>query len=245
MNTDNFSILGLTLDYGPFGFMDGFDANHICNHSDDSGRYAYARQPQVGQWNCAQLLNACLPLLSADSAAAVAEGTRILDAYGPAYAAESVRLWRAKLGLVTAEDDDPTLINRWLTLLHRTHADFTLSFRRLSSVDSDSELPDAGRDHCADPVGYDTWIADYRARLRSEQSEDTERARRMDAVNPLYVLRNHLAQQVIEQAQAGDASGIDALRQVLARPFAEQPGAERYAAEPPPALRHIEVSCSS
>ncbi len=245
MNTDNFSILGLTLDYGPFGFIDGFDANHICNHSDDSGRYAYQQQPQVGQWNCAQLLNACLPLLNAVSEAAVEQGTAILDGYGPAYAAESVRLWRAKLGLATAQDDDPTLINRWLTLLHRTRADFTLSFRRLSSVASQDSRPHAGRDHSADPVGYDAWINDYRARLVQEHSVDSERALRMDAVNPLYVLRNHLAQAVIEQAQAGDASGIDVLRRVLAQPFTEQAGAEAYAAEPPPHLRHIAVSCSS
>lgn len=245
MNTDNFSILGLTLDYGPFGFIDAFDAHHICNHTDEAGRYAYAQQPAVGQWNCAQLLNACLPLLDADSAKAIEKGTAILEAYGPAYAAESQRLWRAKLGLATAQDDDPTLINRWLTLLHRTRADFTWSFRRLSSVASASALPHAGRDHCADPIAYDDWIRDYRARLLQEQSADAERAQRMDAVNPLYVLRNHLAQEVIELAQRGDASGIDRLRHVLSQPFTEQAGAERYAAEPPPEQRHIAVSCSS
>ena len=245
MNTDNFSILGLTLDYGPYGFIDGFDAHHICNHTDQGGRYAYAQQPQVGQWNCAQLLNACLPLLDAGSEASVEKGTAILDAYGPAYANESLRLWRAKLGLVEAQDNDPTLVNRWLTLLHRTHADFTLSFRRLALVGSSSDAPDAGRDHFVDPLGYDTWIADYRARLCAEQSDDAKRALAMNAVNPLYMLRNHLAQQVIEQAQAGDASGIDALRRVLMQPCTEQAGAEVYAAEPPPEARHIEVSCSS
>lgn len=245
MNTDNFSILGLTLDYGPYGFIDGFDANHICNHTDQGGRYAYAQQPQVGQWNCAQLLNACLPLLDTRSEAAVEKGTAILDSYGPAYAAESVRLWRLKLGLVTAADDDPTLINRWLTLLHRSHADFTLSFRRLATVESRTDAPDAGRDHHPDPIGYDAWVTDYRERLRAEHSDDAARAIGMNAVNPLYVLRNHLAQQVIAQAQAGEPEGIDALRRVLTQPFTEQAGAEAYAAEPPPELRHIEVSCSS
>jgi len=245
MNTDNFSILGLTLDYGPFGFMDGFDAHHICNHSDEAGRYAYAQQPQVGQWNCGQLLNACLPLLNTSSEAAVEQGTAILASYGPAYAREALRLWRAKLGLMTAQDDDPTLINRWLTLLHKTHADFTLSFRRLANVRSNTDLPDPGREHVADPLGYDAWVSDYRARLRSEASDDEARSLAMNAVNPLYVLRNHLAQQVIEQAQSGDASGIDALRRVLAHPFTEQAGASAYAAEPPAALRHIAVSCSS
>jgi len=245
MNTDNFSVLGLTLDYGPFGFIDGFDAHHICNHTDEAGRYAYAQQPQVGQWNCAQLLNACLPLLDSQSEAAVEHGTAILNAYGPAYAAESQRLWRLKLGLREPRDEDPTLINRWLTLLHRTRADFTLSFRRLSAVASQAAAPDAGRDHSIDPVAFDAWISDYRARLRAEQSHDQARAAAMNAVNPLYVLRNHLAQGVIERAQAGDFEGIDALRRVLAHPFTEQPGGEAYAAEPPAELRHIEVSCSS
>lgn len=245
MNTDNFSILGLTLDYGPFGFMDGFDANHICNHTDQGGRYAYAQQPQVGQWNCAQLLNSFLPLLDANSDAAVERGTAILAAYGPAYAAESQRLWRLKLGLREAHDDDPNLINRWLTLLHRTHADFTLSFRRLATVTSDSEALHAGRDHNIDSAAYDAWIADYRARLRAEHSDDAARALAMNAVNPLYVLRNHLAQEVIEHAQAGRTAHIDALRRVLSQPFTEQAGADAYAAEPPAALRHIEVSCSS
>lgn len=245
MNTDNFSILGLTLDYGPFGFIDGFDAHHICNHTDQGGRYAYAQQPQVGQWNCAQLLNSCLSLLDADGEAAVERGTAILDTYGASYAAESQRLWRAKLGLSQTRDDDPTLINRWLTLLHRSRADFTLSFRRLSSVAAYSDAPDAGRDHCADPAGYDAWINDYRLRLRAEESSDAARALAMDAVNPLYVLRNHLAQGAIALAEAGDASEIDRLRRVLDQPFTEQAGAAIYAAEPPPELRHIEVSCSS
>ncbi len=245
MNTDNFSILGLTLDYGPFGFIDGFDANHICNHSDHAGRYAYAQQPQVGLWNCAQLLNACLPLLAENSETAVARGTAVLDSYGPAYAVASVQRWRAKLGLLQAQDDDPTLINRWLSLLHRSHADFTLSFRRLASVVSTATARDAGRDFIADPVAYDAWISDYRSRLQAEHSDDAVRAVAMNAVNPLYVLRNHLAQQVIASAESGATDAIDALQRVLAQPFTEQAGAEIYAAEPPVELRHISVSCSS
>ena len=245
MNTDNFSILGLTLDYGPFGFLDGFDAGHVCNHSDEGGRYAYERQPAVGQWNCAQLLNACLPLLGASREAAVERATAILDAYGPAYAQAAVAGWSAKLGLARAEDGDPELINRYLTLLHRTRGDFTLGFRRLAGVRSDSDAPDAGRDHSADPLAYDAWIADYRARLRREASVDAERAPRMQAVNPLYVLRNHLAQHAIEAAEAGDFSGSERLMAALARPCDERPELAEFAAEPPPELRQIAVSCSS
>lgn len=245
MNTDNFSILGLTLDYGPFGFLDAFDAGHVCNHSDEGGRYAYDRQPAVGQWNCAQLLNACLPLLAPQNEAAVEQATAILDHYGPAYARAAVDGWRAKLGLREARDEDPDLINRFLTLLHRSRADFTLSFRRLAAVRSQDSTPDPGRDHIADPLGYDAWIADYRARLRGEASDDAARAARMQAVNPLYVLRNHLAQTAIEHAEAGNFAYSERLLAVLGRPFEPQPGAEDLAAEPPPHLRQIAVSCSS
>jgi uncharacterized protein YdiU (UPF0061 family) len=245
MNTDNFSILGLTLDYGPYGFIDAFDANHICNHSDESGRYRYSAQPSIGQWNCAQLLNSCLTLLDARPEAAVEQGTAILDAYGPAFAAASQHLWRAKLGLRDSREEDILLINRWLTLMHHSRADFTGSFRRLAAVSSQLDTPDPGRDHLIDVAGYDAWISDYRTRLRAEQSDDPTRAAEMNAVNPLYVLRNHLAQEAIEKAQAGDASGVTALAAVLSQPFTEQPGAEHYAAEPPADQRHLAVSCSS
>lgn len=245
MNTDNFSILGLTLDYGPYGFMDAFDAGHVCNHSDEGGRYAYDRQPGVGQWNCAQLLNACLPLLADRGEAAVEIATGILDTYGPAYAEAAVSGWRAKLGLIEAREDDPDLINRYLSLLHRSRADFTLSFRRLPGLNSRADTPDAGRDHIADPSGYDAWVSLYRQRLRAENSDDAARAQRMNAVNPLYVLRNHLAQTAIERAENGDYDYTERLRRALAQPFAEQPEAADLAAEPPPDRRQIAVSCSS
>ncbi len=245
MNTDNFSILGLTIDYGPFGFIDGFDAGHICNHSDDAGRYAYDQQPQVGHWNCGRLLSACLPLLAESHEAGVEIATSILDSYAPTYAATAIAGWRAKLGLVTAQDEDSTLINRWLTLLHRTRGDFTLSFRRLSTLNSESDAADEGRDYIADPVSYDAWIDDYRARLRAEASIDAERAPRMNAVNPLYLLRNHHAQWVIEQAEAGAPEHIERLRRVLATPFTEQAEAAMWAEPPPPGLDAPAVSCSS
>lgn len=245
MNTDNFSVLGLTLDYGPFGFIDGFDAGHICNHSDEAGRYAYEQQPQVGHWNCAQLLSACLPLLADDQDAALAQASHILDGYRETYASAALAQWRRKLGLVTEEAGDATLANRWLTLLHRTHADFTLSFRRLATVRAADTAPDAGRDHLADPLGYDAWIADYRARLQREGSDDAERRRRMNTVNPLYVLRNHLAQRAIERAESGDFSEAETLARVLRQPFIEQADAEHYAQPPPPGLATVAVSCSS
>jgi uncharacterized protein YdiU (UPF0061 family) len=246
MNTDNMSILGLTLDYGPYGFLDAFDAHHICNHSDEGGRYAYDEQPRIGHWNVSRLLQATLPLLSDVPERAVEIATGILDRYPPVYAAEMVKRWTAKLGLRETRDEDPALINRLLTILDRGKSDFTRSFRHLSRLRGDTDAPvDGVRDEIADVAAFDAWVADYRARLRSEQSDDVERAARMNAVNPKYVLRNHLAQRAIEVAQTGDASEIELLMTLLRRPFDEHPAHETYAAEPPASARHIEVSCSS
>ncbi len=245
MNTDNMSIVGLTLDYGPYGFMDGFDAHHICNHSDEGGRYAYDQQPTVGHWNCSRLLQATLPLLSDTPEKAVEIGAAILDRYPRAYTESVLKLWQAKFGLREARQEDRELFNRFLTILHRGRSDFTLSFRRLATVRTDTDEPELMRNHIADPEAFDAWLKDYRARLRAEQSDDAERAARMNAVNPKYVLRNHLAQRAIERAQAGDFSEIDRLLKLLRRPFDEQPELEAYAAGPPPGGETIAVSCSS
>lgn len=246
MNTDNMSILGLTMDYGPFGFIDGFDAHHICNHTDEGGRYAYDRQPQVGHWNVSRLLQATLPLLSDLPERAVEIANGILEHYPSTYAKAMVQGWSAKLGLREIRDDDSALINRLLTILDRGKSDFTRSFRHLSRLRTDDDTPANGiREEIADLDAFDAWVADYRARLRSEQSGDAERAARMNAVNPKYVLRNHLAQVAIEAAQHHDASEIERLMKLLRQPYAEHPEFERYAAEPPPEARHIEVSCSS
>lgn len=245
MNTDNFSVLGLTLDYGPYGFMDGFNSRHICNHSDEGGRYAYDQQPGVGHWNVSRLIQACLPLLSEHPDAAVERAQPLLERYREVFVSANLALWRAKLGLREARDDDHLIINGWLSLLDKTHADFTRSFRLLSGVSTQTEAAPALRDFMPDPAGFDVWLADYRARLKSESSNDAERAARMNKVNPKYVLRNHLVQTAIEKAQAGDASEIDRLMNLLRKPFDEQPQMERYFDEPPASAKHIEVSCSS
>lgn len=246
MNTDNMSILGLTLDYGPYGFMDGFASGHICNHSDEGGRYAYDKQPMIGHWNCSRLLQATLPLLSDEPEESVEIANALLEHYPPAYAKDVTARWRAKLGLHESRDEDPELINRFLNILDRGHSDFTRSFRHLSRLRTDTDAVAVGiREEIADIEAFDAWVADYRARLRAESSNDAERAKRMNAVNPKYVLRNNLAQTAIEKAQQGDASEIDVLFKLLRNPNDEQPQHEAYAAEPPASARHIEVSCSS
>ncbi|MDP3135670.1 MAG: protein adenylyltransferase SelO family protein, partial [Burkholderiaceae bacterium] len=247
MNTDNFSILGLTLDYGPFGFMDAFRQHHVCNHSDYEGRYGYDSQPLIGQWNCSRLLQAMLPLLSDNQDEAAAIVTAIYERYSATYSRAALRRWADKLGLIEVRDGDTQLVSQLLTLLHHGKNDFTLSFRLLSQLRTDSDAPAVGvRDEMTAPAAFDAWVASYRARLRAEHNtDDAVRAVRMNRVNPKYVLRNHLAQAAIDCALNGDDSEVATLMRLLSRPYDEQPGMERYAAASPDALRHLEISCSS
>ena len=243
MNTDNFSILGLTIDYGPFGFMDAFRQHHVCNHSDYEGRYAYSAQPQIGQWNVSCLLQAALPLLSGNEEEAVELASEIYRSYVPAFSTEALARWTAKLGLQEVRDGDAALVSRFLGLLQAERLDFTGSFRSLSEwVRTGGE---SSEEAFSGIGGFDSWLSDYRARLALEPLNNAERAALMDRVNPKYVLRNHLAQAAIEKAEAGDYSEVGRLMDLLARPYDEQPGMERYAESPPQGLCHIEVSCSS
>jgi uncharacterized protein YdiU (UPF0061 family) len=241
MNTDNMSILGLTLDYGPFGFMEAFDPDHICNHTDQHGRYSYANQPPVGHWNCYALGNALLPLIGNTD-----DAQQALDTYQPEFARKIDELLHAKLGLVTSLDSDRELLDDMFKLMQDNHVDFTLFFRRLGALRIDApEHDEPVRDLILDRPAFDAWAARYRDRLRHENSVDAERRERMMAVNPKYVLRNYLAQVAIERAQNGDFTEVHKLLAVLERPFDEQPENDSYAALPPDWASHLEVSCSS
>ncbi|MGQ0619323.1 MAG: protein adenylyltransferase SelO [Panacagrimonas sp.] len=244
MNTDNFSILGLTLDYGPFGFLDGFESGHICNHSDEGGRYAYDQQPRIGYWNCTRLLQAVLPLLHAEPEQAVEIAQGILARYPGAYANEVLSRWTAKLGLMDVREGDRELVNQFLNILDRGKNDFTRCFRGLALTTREG-APPAIRDEITDVAAFDAWMVDYRARLSVEHLEDGSRVARMNAVNPKYVLRNHLVQVAIGKSQAGDDSEVARLFDLLQRPFDEQPEMESYASAPPDWAQHISVSCSS
>ena len=255
MNTDNMSILGLTIDYGPFGFLDAFDPEHICNHSDDQGRYSWSNQPQIGYWNLRALAQALLPLIpqAQDDPQVVVD---VLQTYEVHFPKAMTERWCAKIGLrplsteVDADrTDDQRLALDWLTLLARGHVDFTIAFRRLAEFRSDLS-PDAPenarvRDLFLDREAFDAWAVRYAQRLRAEQSVDAERAARMNRVNPLYVLRNHMAETAIRMAQRGDDSEVQRLHRLLQHPFDAQPGCEADADFPPSWAQSIEVSCSS
>jgi uncharacterized protein YdiU (UPF0061 family) len=239
MNTDNMSILGITLDYGPFGFMEAFDVDHICNHTDQGGRYSYANQVPVGHWNCYALANALLPLIGDTDAAQAA-----LEVYVDAYGEKFDELLHAKLGLKSVQENDRTLADDMFKLMQANHVDFTLFFRRLGDLTQDAGAEPL-RDLFLDRPAFDAWTDQYRARLRQEGSVDAERRIAMHAANPKYVLRNYLAQVAIEKAQNGDFEEVRRLLAVLERPFDDQPEHEAYAALPPDWASHLEVSCSS
>jgi uncharacterized protein YdiU (UPF0061 family) len=241
MNTDNMSILGLTLDYGPFGFMDAFDPRHVCNHSDHHGRYAYDRQPDVAYWNCARLGRTLLPLIGNEDDTRAA-----LDVFGPTFVATGNELLHAKLGLQTHRQDDDALFEAMFTMMQASRVDFTLFFRCLGDLQIENPAADEPlRDLVIDRAAFDIWVTRYRARLQQEGSKDGPRRQRMHAVNPKYVLRNYLAQVAIEKAQQKDFSEIERLLAILSNPFDEQPEHEIYAKPPPDWGAHVEVSCSS
>lgn len=241
MNTDNISILGLTLDYGPFGFMEAYDPGHICNHTDQQGRYAYNKQPQIGHWNCFALGQALLPLIGSVEATEAA-----LSGYQAQYGEKLDELLHAKLGLATQQADDDKLLDAMFALMQASHVDFTLFFRRLGALQVDDARADGPlRDLFMDRAAFDAWALQYRARLKLENSRDDSRKLAMDGCNPKYVLRNYLAQNAIERAQNKDFSEVGKLLEILEKPFDEQPQHAKYAELPPDWARGLEVSCSS
>jgi hypothetical protein len=240
MNSDNMSILGLTLDYGPFGFMDDYDAGFICNHSDHNGRYAFNQQPYIGLWNLSCLAQALLPLADKDALKAG------LDAYTPTFEREYRALMRAKLGLTQERGEDDEIIRDFLSLLQGSHADYTMVFRELGTCAFQTGMQHEHlREHFIDRGRFDEWTVRYRERLQVERSRDDERQQAMNRVNPKYVLRNYLAQIAIEKAQQKDFAEVDRLLTLLQHPYTEQPGMDAYAAPPPNWGKHLSVSCSS
>lgn len=247
MNTDNMSILGLTLDYGPFGFMEGFDAGHICNHSDHTGRYSYRAQPRIAQWNCYALADAFLSLIGHPdlSKAAVDEG------FSAGFNARFHRLMRDKLGFATEQEGDEEFFADTYGLLHRQRIDYTLFFRRLSRLPaavakSEHACVDAPlRDLCVDRDACDAWLLAWRARLQKEPVTDAQRHAHMLAHNPKYVLRNWMAEGAIRKAREKDFSEVAAVLECLRHPYEEQPRYERFAAPPPGWATGLSVSCSS
>lgn len=238
MNTDNMSILGLTLDYGPYGFMDGFRLGHVCNHSDTEGRYSWNRQPSVALWNLYRL-GGSLHTLVQD-----VEGLRaVLDEYEAVFTRAFHDRMGAKLGLAAWRPADEPLLDDLLKLMDANQADFTLSWRRLA--DAVRGQRSAFEDLFIDRASAAAWLDRLLARHQEDGRPAQNVADAMNRVNPLYVLRNHLAEEAIRAAKTGDVSEIDTLMTLLRNPYVAQAGNERYAGLPPDWAGSLEVSCSS
>ena len=245
MNTDNMSILGLTIDYGPFQFLDAYNPGHICNHSDHQGRYAFNKQPNIAYWNLFCLGQALLPLIE-DQELAIAA----LESYKTVFPNALEKLMRAKLGLLEIDGSNSTetltqdraLIEDILKLLAQDQVDYTIFWRRLShsSAGTDTE---AVRDLFLNRDAIDAWLLRYSERLT--QIPRGLVADLMLKTNPKFVLRNHLGEQAIRKAKLKDFSQVDTLLLLLESPFEEHPGFEEYADFPPDWASSIEISCSS
>jgi serine/tyrosine/threonine adenylyltransferase len=241
MNTDNMSLLGLTLDYGPFGFMEGYNPGFVCNHSDHRGRYAFSQQPQIGLWNLHALALALRPVLpEADSQA-------ILAGYAAHYRHTYNNLMAQKLGLTPTDDADQqtvsTLTQDLLTLMAQTQADYTLTFRELAVV---AETPTVWYQHIPKSEAVDAWLARYLAR-RDREPDPKGVADRMNQVNPRFTLRNWVAETVIRAAEDhNDLTLLDTVFTLLQHPYTDAPTWQHLAAMAPPGpMQHLCVSCSS
>uniref|UniRef100_A0A6G1R435 Selenoprotein O n=1 Tax=Hypotaenidia okinawae TaxID=2861861 RepID=A0A6G1R435_9GRUI len=250
-NTDNFSLLSVTIDYGPFGFMDSYDPNFVPNTSDDEGRYKIGNQANVGLFNLSKLLQALKPLLDPRQKQLASQ---ILEGYGERYYMRLTELFKTKLGLLGENEDDNYLIAFLLKLMEDTKADFTMTFRQLSEITADQlqelhipeefwALQDLGKHQL-----FSEWVAMYLWRLhRNKSDSDTQRRTRMTTVNPRYILRNWMAESAVQKANLNDFSEVHLLQQILQRPFQRQQAAEEagYSLRPPAWAKDLKVSCSS
>lgn len=252
MNTDNLSVLGLTIDYGPYGWMDDFDPDFTPNTTDaERGRYRYANQPAIAQWNLSRLAGALVSLFS-DQAPLHAGLARFAEVYTHTHQ----QLTAAKFGWKRWREGDEALAREAFDLMQRGEIDFTLFFRGLAEVNPEAPalapLVDAfyraeARDRVSPALA--AWLSGWAARVSSDAEPDAERIARMNRVNPRFVLRNYLAQQVIDTAEAGDPAPIMELLDVMRRPYEQQPGRERFSLRRPEWARHRAgcsmLSCSS
>jgi uncharacterized protein YdiU (UPF0061 family) len=225
MNTDNMTISGETIDYGPCAFMEAFDPATVYSSIDHGGRYAYGNQPLVAEWNLARLAEALLPLIDDDQERAVALAVDALGAFRPQYDAAWSAGTRAKLGLPDGLADDvaASLVDELLVLLQKDHVDFTSFFRALGAAARGDAAP--ARNLFLDLAGFDGWADRWRALAPDADA--------MDRVNPVYIPRNHLVEEALDAATAGDLGPLTSLLDAVSTPFVERPGLERYAAPAP------------
>jgi uncharacterized protein YdiU (UPF0061 family) len=246
MNTDNTSISGETIDYGPCAFMDAYDPATVFSSIDEQGRYAYANQPRIALWNLTRLAECLLPLLSEDKDKAVDEAQALLGDFPEKFTSAYQAGLRAKIGLFTARDGDEALVQDLLDAMTKNQADFTLTFRRLSEAAGEPEGDGEVRQLFLEPADYDEWAARWRQRIGDEPQSAGERQAAMRAVNPAFIPRNHRIEAVIQAAMLyDDFAPFEELLTVLAKPFDDQPAFADYANPPKPEQRVLQTFCGT
>ena len=249
MNTDNTSISGETIDYGPCAFMEAYDPTKVYSSIDHIGRYAYGNQPSIALWNLARLAESLLPVLVQESGseqAAVGVAKEVLSTFEPQYQAARIAGLRRKLGLFTTSDGDEDLAEALLQRMAANRADFTLTFRRLCDAVAIPESDAQVRALFAYPAAFDSWASDWRQRLAKEPTHAKARAEAMRRVNPMYIPRNHLVEAALDAASLrNDFQPFEDLLAVISRPYDERPGLEKYATPARPEECVLETFCGT
>ena len=244
MNTDNMSVAGETIDYGPCAFLDAYDPAAVFSSIDANGRYAYRNQPGIAHWNLTRLAEAMLPLLADDEDVGVSHANAALDTFAGHFEAAYHGGLGRKIGLGGEREGDAALAGELLAIMAANRADFTLTFRRLGDAAADAGADEGVRELFIDPTAYDGWAA--RWRQRSGEGDGAARRAAMHAVNPAYIPRNHHVEAALEAAmQRADFAPFAALGDALARPYEERPGLERYASSPVPDGRVYRTFCGT
>src|SRR3954462_4006305 len=246
MNTDNTSISGETIDYGPCAFMDHYDPAMVFSSIDEQGRYAYANQPRIALWNLTRLAECLLPLFSDDQEKAIAVAQAALGDFPEIFTSAYQSGLRAKIGLFTARDGDPALVQDLLDAMAKNHANFTLTCRRLSDAALDTADDAKVRRLFAEPADYDEWAVRWRQRTGQEPQSPAERRAAMRALNPAFIPRNHRVEAVIQAAIANDDfAPFEELLTVLSKPYEDQPAFAPYAEPPEPHQRVLQTFCGT
>ncbi|MDK1488907.1 YdiU family protein [Sinorhizobium sp. 7-81] len=246
MNTDNMTVSGETIDFGPCAFMDAYDPKKVFSSIDQFGRYAYANQPGIGQWNLARLAETLVPLFDPVADTAVNLANDALTEYGSIFQKHWLDGMRRKIGLATDEDGDIELIQSLLTLMHEGNADFSLVFRRLVASAGDNGSDPALVELFEKPGAVSAWLHDWRGRVARETLDTGARAAAMRAANPAFIPRNHRVEQAIDAAtRDADFSLFEALLDVTSRPYEDQPEHEAYAAPPRAGEEVLQTFCGT
>jgi uncharacterized protein YdiU (UPF0061 family) len=246
MNTDNMAISGETIDYGPCAFMDHYDPDTVFSSIDHRGRYAYANQPAIAQWNLARLAETLLPLIDADSNVAVNLAIEVIQPFITQSEVQLLERMRRKIGLTSVMEADADLIRRLFATMQEATADFTLTFRKLALAAENPAEDKALYELFSERAGIESWLKDWRLRLEQDPQSAVERAASMRRVNPAFIPRNHRVEAALNAASEGhDFKLFQQLLEILQHPYDDQPEVTEYALPPQPAERVLQTFCGT